>query len=340
MKANNRRWLPALLLVAIALLLLLSMSIGSVALPWSELLSQLWHGHESVNTIIVTEIRLPRALLAAAVGAVLGLSGAALQGLFRNPLAESGLVGVSSCASLGAVIALYYGFSQFAWWVMPGFGMAGALLAVLALFVLAGRGSSITGLLLAGVAINAFAGACIALALNFAPNPYAMSEMVYWLLGSFSNRTLNELLFALPFLLLGSVLVWRQRRFLDALSLGEETAQTLGFSLPRSRLLLVMGIAASVGAAVAVSGSIGFVGLLVPHLMRPLVGHQPGRLLSLSALAGAVLLLIADICVQLVARFSAITGGATAELKIGVVTALFGAPFFLLLIVRLRHRTT
>jgi len=328
MTATSPRWLPRLLIAAVPLLILLSLSLGSVPMPWPEVLRDLLHQQDTVNTLIVTEIRLPRALLAATVGAVLGLSGAALQAVFRNPLAEPGLLGVSSCAALGAIVALYYGLSELGWFTLPAFGIVGALISVVSTFVLAGRGSSVSTLLLAGVAINALAGSCIALALNFAPNPYAMSEMVYWLLGSFANRTLSEFLFALPFVAVGMTMILSQRRFLDGLSLGEETAQSLGFNVLRARAVVVIGVAAAVGAAVAVSGSIGFVGLLVPHLMRPLVAHEPGRLLPISAVAGAVFLLLADIAVQCLSP--------QQELKIGVVTALVGAPFFLYLIVRLR----
>lgn len=327
---QNRSLLIPALLVLITLLFLLALSLGPTVLSTAELWQALSQSDASIQRLIVTEIRLPRALLAGTVGAALGLAGAALQGLFRNPLAEPGLVGISACASLGAIIALYYGLSAWAWFVLPLLGIGGALLGVIAMLALAGRQHSLTGLLLAGVALNAFAGSCIALALNFAPNPYAMSEMVYWLLGSFANRSLPEWWLALPFIVVGSLLCLRQRRFLDALSLGEDTAQSLGFAVASRRRWLILGIAMMVGAAVSVSGSIGFVGLLVPHLLRPLVGQQPGRLLPVSALAGAAFLLLADITVQWLSP--------QQELKIGVVTALLGAPFFLYLLMRIRSQ--
>jgi iron complex transport system permease protein len=257
------------------------------------------------------------------------MAGAALQGLLRNPLAGPGLVGVSNCAALGAIIALYFGLSTVAWYAVPLSGMIGAGISVLLIFALAGNNSSIMTLILAGVAVNAVASSLISLALNFAPNPYAMSEMVYWLLGSIANRSFADFSLAIPFMFAGWLFILSSGRFLNALSLGEDTAQSLGFHLGFHRSVLIIGVALSVGAAVSVSGSIGFVGLLVPHLLRPLVGYEPGRLLSSSAWGGAILVLLADITVQLVSP--------QQELKLGVVTALVGGPFFLYLIIKTRN---
>ena len=284
---------------------------------------------ESLNVMILSEIRLPRALLACSVGATLGLAGAALQGLLRNPLAGPGLVGVSNCAALGAVIVLYFGLSGSVWFAVPLAGMIGAAVSVLLIFLLAGHNSSVMTLLLAGVAVNAVASSLISLALNFAPNPYAMSEMVFWLLGSITNRSFADFYLAIPFMLTGWVIILSSGRFLNALSLGEETAQSLGFNLGWHRALLVIGVAVSVGAAVSVSGSIGFVGLVVPHLIRPFVNYEPGRLLAASALGGAILVLLADISVQILSP--------NQELKLGVITALVGGPVFLYLIVKTRN---
>lgn len=317
-------------------LLLLALSLGKVSFSPAEILTALGDDttavvHDDMPSVlrtIVLEIRLPRALLAALVGATLAMAGAALQGVFRNPLAEPGLIGVSSCASLGAVVAIYYGISALAWFALPVMAIIGAMLGIATMLLLAGRQAPTVTLLLAGVAVNAFAGSCIALALNLAPNPYAMSEMVYWLLGSLANRSNTELQLVLPFIAFGLLLCWRQRRLLDALSLGEDTAQSLGFAVTKQRMLLLIGIALAVGAAVSVSGSIGFVGLFIPHLLRPVVHHQPSRLLGLSALAGAVFLLAADLLVQQLP--------AAQELKVGVITALVGAPFFLLLVLHSR----
>ncbi|MCZ6487865.1 MAG: iron ABC transporter permease [Gammaproteobacteria bacterium] len=283
----------------------------------------------SMESLILFEIRLPRALLALFVGATLGLCGAALQGLLRNPLAEPGIIGVSNCAALGAVVVFYYGLSQAAWFALPLGGLVGALLSVIILFMLVGKSRSILTLILAGVAINAIGGALIALVLNFAPSPYAMQEILFWLLGSVANRSMHELLIALPFMVVGWVMVLSSGRFLNALTLGEETAHSMGFEVNRNRWILVLGVAASVGAAVSVAGNIGFIGLVVPHLIRPLVGYEPRRLLISSALGGAILLLVADIVVQLLS--------SGAEIKLGVLTSLVGGPFFLFLILKSRN---
>lgn len=318
-----------LLALTTAILFVLALHTGPSRIHFIDDIQTIMQGKDTLTAMILTEIRLPRALLAMTVGATLGIAGAALQGLLRNPLAGPGLVGVSNCAALGAVLALYFGLSSLAWFAVPLAGMIGAAISVLLVFMMAGRNSSIMTLLLAGVAVNAVASSLISLALNFAPNPYAMSEMVFWLLGSLANRSLADFYLALPFMLAGWILILLGGRFLTALSLGEETAQSLGFHMGRQRALLVVGVALCVGAAVSVSGNIGFVGLLIPHLLRPLVQYDPGRLLPASALGGAAMVLLADISVQLISP--------NQELKLGVVTALVGGPFFLYLIIKTRN---
>ena len=313
----------------LAALMFWHLSLGGSQLDVVAALQLGWRDEGGVASTILYDIRLPRMWLAVSVGAVLGLSGAAMQSLLRNPLADPGLVGVSNFAALGAVISLYFGWAAVAWWVLPLGGMLGACLAVVAIFLLAGLQSNGLSLILAGVAVNALAGSLIALALNFSANPYAMSEIVYWLLGSFANRSSVDVAMALPFMAAGAVAIFFSRHFLDALSLGEDTAQSLGYSLLHYRGLVIIGVALAVGAAVSVSGNIGFVGLVVPHLMRPLVKHRPSHLLTVSALAGAAFMLLADILVQIFA--------VGQELKLGVVTALVGGPFFLWLIWRLRR---
>jgi iron complex transport system permease protein len=313
----------------LAALMFWHLSLGGSQLDVVAALQLGWRDEGGVASTILYDIRLPRMWLAVSVGAVLGLSGAAMQSLLRNPLADPGIVGVSNFAALGAVISLYFGWAAVAWWVLPLGGMLGACLAVVAIFLLAGLQSNGLSLILAGVAVNALAGSLIALALNFSANPYAMSEIVYWLLGSFANRSSVDVAMALPFMAAGAVAIFFSRHFLDALSLGEDTAQSLGYSLLHYRGLVIVGVALAVGAAVSVSGNIGFVGLVVPHLMRPLVKHRPSHLLTVSALAGAAFMLLADILVQIFA--------VGQELKLGVVTALVGGPFFLWLIWRLRR---
>lgn len=320
----NSALLAALLAVFCAALL-----VGPVEINLWQALTDSWQARDSMASLILFEIRLPRALLALFIGATLGLAGAALQGLLRNPLAEPGIIGVSNCAALGAVVVFYYGLSRLAWFALPLGGLLGALASVLIIFMLVGKNRSIVTLILAGVAINAIGGALIALVLNFAPSPYAMQEIVFWLLGSVANRSMNELWIALPFMLLGWGMILSSGRFLNALTLGEETAHSMGFAVGRYRWILVLGVAASVGAAVSVAGNIGFIGLVVPHLIRPLVGYEPRRLLLASAFGGAILLLVADIAVQLLST--------SGEIKLGVITSLVGGPFFLMLILRSRN---
>ncbi|MDH3218695.1 MAG: iron ABC transporter permease [Gammaproteobacteria bacterium] len=327
--ALDARLLHAILLAALMLTMLLVLNVGAIDIDLGRAITDAWGRKTSVESLILLEIRLPRILLATLVGATLGLAGAALQGLLRNPLAEPGIIGVSNGAALGAVIVFYYGLAGAAWFVLPLAGLAGALLAVLCIFALVGQSRSIITLILAGVAINAIGGALIALALNYAASPYAMQEIVFWLLGSVANRSFTEVYIALPFMIFGWAMMLYCGRFLNALTLGEETARSLGFDVARLRLVLILGVAASVGAAVAVAGNIGFIGLVVPHLVRPFVGYEPRRLLLASASVGAILLLLADLAVQ------SLSG--TTEMKLGVITSLVGAPFFLLLILKSRN---
>ncbi|MDG1773098.1 MAG: iron ABC transporter permease [Oceanicoccus sp.] len=322
-------YLLSLMALATAALFFMALHIGPADINITQAFSDSLNSTHTLPAMILSEIRLPRALLAIVVGATLGLAGAAMQGLLRNPLAGPGLVGVSNCAALGAVIALYFGWGAVVWFAVPAAGMVGAAISVVLIFMIGGYKSNVMTLLLAGVAVNAVASSLISLALNFAPNPYAMSEMVYWLLGSLANRSLADVQLATPFMVLGWLLILSSGRFLNALSLGEETAQSLGFHLAKQRTIIVIGVALSVGAAVSVSGNIGFVGLLVPHILRPLVGYEPGRLLAASAFGGALMVLIADIAVQ--------TISPDQELKLGVVTALVGGPFFLYLIIKTRN---
>jgi iron complex transport system permease protein len=252
-----------------------------------------------------------------------------MQGLMRNPLAEPGIIGVSGAAAFGAVTIFYFGLAGTLSLALPLGGIAGAAAATFLLYGLAGRGAGTMTLILAGVAINSFAAALTALALNLSPNPYAVTEIVFWLLGSLADRSLPYVWLVLPLMLVGWGLLIASGPALDGLTLGEDTAQSLGFDLGRLRLQLIAGTALAVGAAVAVTGSIAFVGLVVPHLLRPLVAHRPGRLLLVSGLGGAALTLAADIAVRLLP--------IRPELKLGVVTAIIGAPFLFALIYRLRE---
>jgi iron complex transport system permease protein len=321
---------PVLLLaltVLLAALLFLSMIIGPATAGTFELLGMMSGGEADTAWMIMREVRLPRTLLAATMGMSLGLAGATLQGFMRNPLVDPGVIGVTSSASLGAVLAFYTGFSLAFPLALPLMGIAGALLCVVLLQGLAGRGGVLT-LILAGVAVSAVCAALMSLALNLSPNPYASAEIMFWLMGSVTDRSMDHFLLAAPFMAAGWAMLAASARSLDALSLGEESASSLGVNLNRTRTLVITGTAISVGAGTAVTGGLGFVGLVVPHLLRPLVGHTPSRLLLASALGGGSLLLAADILVRVL-----IVG---TELKLGVVTAIIGAPFFLWLILKAR----
>ncbi|MBT8434505.1 MAG: iron ABC transporter permease [Gammaproteobacteria bacterium] len=307
----------------------MALNVGPVDIDPGKAIQDRFNDQLTIESLILFDIRLPRSLLAMLIGATLGLAGASLQGLLRNPLAEPGIIGVSNGAALGAVIVFYYGIAGIAWFLLPLGGLVGALVAMLVIFLLVGQNRSIITLILAGIAINAIGGAFIALALNFAESPYAMQEIVFWLLGSVSNRSVNELYIATPFMLAGWGMMLYCGRFLNALTLGEETATSLGFNVARMRMVLILGVTASVGAAVSVAGNIGFIGLVVPHLIRPFVAYEPRRLLLSSAVTGAILLLVADIVVQVLSD--------NGEMKLGVITALVGAPFFLFLILKSRN---
>lgn len=314
-------------LVVIALFIL-SLLTGPANIGLSQAVRALISGEGDAVVMVMREIRLPRALLAVLIGASLGLSGAALQGYLRNPLAEPGLLGVSGSASLGAVLAIYSGLSLVFPLALPLLALAGAFASVFVVKLLAGRHAGTLAVILAGVALASLAGALTALALNLSPNPYAAMEIIFWMMGSLADRSMTHVWLAAPFILIGCLLLLSQGRAYDSLTLGSEAAASMGISLVRVQLLTILGTAAAVGAATAVAGSIGFVGLVVPHILRPLVGSRPSRLLPASACGGAALLLAADWLVRIIMP--------GRELKIGVLTALIGAPFFLWLI--LKHR--
>ena len=279
--------------------------------------------------LILTEIRLPRTLLGLLIGGSLGLAGAVLQGYLRNPLAEPGIIGISGGAGLGAVLAIHTGASAAFALALPFGGMLGALVATLLVLLLAGeRGGALT-LILAGVAVSSLATALISLALSLSRNPFAAVEIVFWLLGSLADRSLTHVWLGAPFMIAGIVLLLRLGPGLDALSLGEDAAENLGTDLTRLRQVAIAGAALGVGAATSVAGTIGFVGLVVPHLLRPFVGHQPSKLLLPSALGAALLITLADIGVRLVP--------SRAELMLGVFTSLAGAPLFLWLVMHMRR---
>lgn len=323
---------PALLpCLAIILLVaaITSLAIGAVPIDSARLLAAATGHGDRITTAILFDLRLPRAVLGIAIGGMLGLAGAVLQGYLRNPLAEPAVLGASNAAALGAVGALYFGLSELHALALPILAVLMGVIALVALFALAGHSESPLSLILAGIAISTLAGAGISLALNLSPNPFAGMEITTWLLGSIENRSIDHVWIALPCIAIGVILLLVDGRALDALSLGEDGAQALGVDLTRTRLRLLLGVGIGVGGAVAVSGAIGFIGLIVPHLVRPLTDRSPSALLLPSLLAGAALLTLADVAVRLIPTQS--------ELKLGVVTAFLGVPVFLVHLLRERR---
>lgn len=319
------------LAVAVAGLFCASLMWGETSLPFMDALGDMTAGRHTANAIILGELRLPRSLLAIMVGGTLGLSGAALQGYLRNPLADPGILGVSGGAALGAVLVFYTGLMQLSIVALPLGGLIGALAAAATLMGLVGQGGTLV-LLLAGAALSSFTAALTALALNLVPSPYASFEIMHWLMGSLTDRTFTHVWISLPGVIVGIALMFSAARALDALTLGEDVAESLGFRLRGPwgvQTRIVLGAALAVGSCVAVSGAIGFVGLVVPHLLRSLTGHQPSRLLLPSLLGGSCLLVLADMVVRVVA--------VGPELQLGVLTALVGAPIFFARVIMLKR---
>lgn len=322
--------LTAALGALVGMLFVTSLLIGSSWQPPGPALAALFGRGDPLLVLVMQELRLPRAILGAAVGASLGLAGAAMQGFLRNPLAEPGLIGTSGTAALGAVLAIQTGLAAAFPLGLPLAALAGAALSVGLVMGLAGPRGGALALILAGIAISALAGAATSLVLNLSPNPFAANEIVFWMMGSLVDRSMLHVRIAVPVMIAGAVILWPAAPALRALSLGEDAAASMGVNLRALRLRLVLGTAALVGGATAVAGTVGFVGLVVPHLLRRAVGGDPGRLLGASALGGAAMVLAADIAVRVI-----LPG---RDLKLGVLTALVGAPFFLQLILRLRAR--
>jgi iron complex transport system permease protein len=309
------------LLSALSLLALFAACmLGSTPMEIPRVLAALFGQSSAADSVVIWQIRLPRAIAAWLVGAALGASGAALQGLLRNPLAEPGVLGVTATASLFATFALYYGLAAGSVFVLPVFSIAGALVATGLLAAAAVRIKSVVTLILLGVGLSSFAAAAMSLLLNLAPNPFTLSDMINWLLGSVANRSFDDINMALPFILLGLAILFTTRRGLSALTLGEEAASGLGLNLRNQRIAVVLGAGVATGASVALAGAIGFVGIVAPHIVRPFVHHDPARSLLPSALLAGLILVLADIGVRILPT--------TTELKLGVVAALIGAPAF------------
>lgn len=314
------RWLVPGLVALSALAIFAACLLGSTPMPAERVLAALFGGADASDRLVVWSIRLPRALAAFLTGAALGISGAALQGLLRNPLAEPGVLGVSASASLTATFALYFGLVALNPWVLPFAAIAGALLATTVLAFAATRTQSVVTLILIGVGLSSFSGALMSLLMNLAPNPFSLADMINWMLGSVANRSFDEITLVLPFILGGAALLLATRRGLSALTLGEEAASGIGLNLQRQRIWTVLGAGLATGGSVALAGAIGFVGIVAPHVVRPFVRHDPARSLIPSALLAGLILVVADIFVRILP--------STNELKLGVVAALIGAPAF------------
>ena len=316
---TKRAILLALLLAAF----LLSLSAGKTWIAPAD-----WFA-DNANGWIMAELRLPRAILGAAIGAVLGLSGAVLQGYLRNPLADPTVVGVSSSAALGGVTAIILGLSL---WPLGIFvcAMIGAAISVLLLAILAGRGAGALGFILGGMVLSTLAGSLTAFLISISPNPFATSEIISWLMGAITDRTMDDVIRSVPFMAVGAFILFRSGGSLDALTLGEAGARSIGADLNHLRWLVILGVGLSVGAAVSVSGVVGFVGLIVPHVMRSYFGEKPSGILWPSALGGAILTLAADSIVRL--------APGPSEIRLGIIMAILGAPFFLAILMRQRGK--
>lgn len=310
-----------LLLLGLLIAVPLSLLAGRVWLnPFAELVPN--------ALIILTELRLPRAVLALVLGAGLGAAGAAMQGYLRNPLADPGLFGIAPGAALGAVLSFWTGLAGTPW-VLPLFALLGAGGAMALLGLIAGRTGSALLFTLAGMIIASLAGALMSLAISLSPTPFAMSEIVTWLMGALTDRSWQEVWFAAPLTIAGIALLLRAAKALDALTLGEAAARSLGVDPGRLQWLMIGGVGLTVGAGVAAAGIIGFVGLIVPHLLRRYTDGRPSQLIVPSALAGALLLLLADMLCRILPLQS--------ELRLGIALSLLGAPFFLALLLRMRR---
>lgn len=317
----------------------------AVLLPLSLLAGRVWlapFGEAPANAaLILAELRAPRAVLAVVIGAGLGAAGAAMQGYLRNPLADPGLFGIAPMAALGAVTSFWLAPVlpvAIAAWSLPLLALAGAGLGMTGLALIAGRtsadaaegaGGGIALFTLAGLMLASLAGALTALAITLAPNPFALSEIVLWLNGALTDRSWREVAIAAPLTAAGIAVLALAAQSLDALTLGEAAARSLGVEPRRLLVLLVLGVGLTVGAGVAVAGIIGFVGLVVPHLVRPLTDRLPSSLILPSALAGACLVLVADSAVRVLPLVT--------ELRLGIALSLIGAPFFGWLLLRMRR---
>lgn len=322
--ARSQGWALPAAVAALALLAVASLSVGDLHLP----VSQVWAGLRRTDpwaATVIWQLRMPRLLVAVLVGAALSASGLVMQAFFRNSLASPGLLGVSSGGAAGAVIAIAFGWASLSLWSLPIAAMGGAFVATAAVMGFARRGTSAEGLILAGLALNALLGAITGYFLCRHTDVFDRNaQMIFWLMGGLEDRTWAHVLIALP-VVIAAALLWPLGRPMDLLSLGQAEAQSLGVDVRRLRRQLLVLSTVLAAVATAVAGAVGFVGLVVPHMLRLLAGAEHRRLLPLSLVGGAIFVLACDLVSRLV-------GG----LPLGIVTALIGAPYFLWLLRRQR----
>lgn len=344
--AAGGRSVPRRLLIGAAglsllllVLVIVAASVGPLDISLAHSLSALLEtigvrdsGASATEQVVIERIRLPRIVLAMAVGAALGTAGATMQGLFRNPLADPGIIGVSSGGALGAVIAISIGAQAASSLLLPAFAFVGALVATVLVYGIAsssGRMSMAT-LILAGVAVSALFGAMVSAIITFTTDLQLQRAIIFWLAGGFDSTGWDDVRLALPPIGIGILVVMIYARDLNLLSLGDDEAASLGVRTTLTRVVLIVGATLATGAAVAFSGTIAFVGLVVPHILRLVLGPDNRVLLPLSAIGGAIFMLAADTIARTLA--------SPAELQVGIITAFVGAPFFMLLLIKNRER--
>ncbi|MEM1381157.1 MAG: iron ABC transporter permease [Pseudomonadota bacterium] len=287
--------------------------------PWRAIEGLLGLGTPTDVTVL-REIRLPRALAAFLAGGSLAISGAALQGLLRNPLAEPGVLGVTAASSFGAILTITFGLAVSIPFALPLSAIISALAATVLITLWAHRVASVVTLILIGVALSSFIGALMSLTLSLSPNPLTTNDLLNWSFGSVANRSWYDLALAAPFMATGSALLLHARHGLTLLTLGEETAATSGLDLRVHRRLVIVGTGLVTGASVSLAGAIGFIGIIAPHIVRRWVGGDPGRSLLPSLLVGGIVLTFADIAIRIMPL--------QPSLRLGVAASLVGAPLF------------
>ncbi len=325
----------AILLALVLVVALVSLSLGPVDIPtshvaWIMLSSLGFDVPEFGRTeqLVIDQIRLPRIVVGASVGMALGVAGATMQGLFRNPMADPGIIGVSAGGALGAVVAIASGTAAMFFLALPVFAFVGAMAAAFLVYGIAAVGGrfSMATLLLAGVAVNAFLGAIVSAIIIVLPDNEALREILFWLAGGLDSRSWEHVRIATPLIVASTAVLLLMSRDLNLLMLGDDEARSMGVRVGATRVLMLAAAALATGAAVAVSGTIAFVGLVIPHVLRLVLGPDNRVLIPLSALAGAVFVILADTVARTIIE--------PAEFRVGILTAFVGAPFFILLLIK------